>query len=540
MLDRVVEFLNEQSMVALFSIIAFGLLLGRLQFRGLSLGSSGVLFVGLLFGHLGVVTPAVVVTLGVILFVYAVGLQAGPRFVRSFQKHGLEFLSLVLVTLAAAFACCLVLAHYLDVPPTLSAGLFAGAMTSTPGLAAGMEILDDPTVAVGFGAAYPFGVLGVILFVQLAPRILRLDLSVEEKKARASSELEPVVNAWFQIKNPMVAGKTVDDMSAAHLTNTLLSRVAKGEEILAAKADVVLELGDHVRAVGTARELARLEMLLGPKVPDLPDTRSHVGTLTLHVTERAISGRTLAELKFRERYGVNITRIFRDDFEFVPHGDSRLEFGDTIRIAGSKEDCERVIPLVGHQEEKLRETQFLPLAIGLVSGVLLGLLPLPVPGGLEMRLGLAGGPLIAGLFIGHLGQIGAMSFRLPVAALFFIRELGLLFFLAGAGSSAGTQFWSVLQTHGWATVLVSVITGLAPMFAALWFARKILRWDALTSLGAICGAMTSTPGLGAVAKMSRTPAASLAYVAVYPAALIGATILTPSIGILLGAWLASG
>src|SRR5690606_5431588 len=116
MLDRVVEFLNEQSMVALFSIIAFGLLLGRLQFRGLSLGSSGVLFVGLLFGHLGVVTPAVVVTLGVILFVYAVGLQAGPRFVRSFQKHGLEFLSLVLVTLAAAFACCLVLAHYLDVP----------------------------------------------------------------------------------------------------------------------------------------------------------------------------------------------------------------------------------------------------------------------------------------------------------------------------------------------------------------------------------------------------------------------------------------
>lgn len=539
-MEPIVDFLNDQSMVALFSIIAIGSFIGSPSVRGLSLGSSGVLFVALLFGHFGVNIPPVVLTLGVILFVYAVGLQAGPRFVRSFQRRGLQYLSMSGVTLGCAFVACLVLALYLDLPPNFTAGMFAGALTSTPGLAAGLEILADPTVSIGYGAAYPFGVISVILFVQLVPKLFGLDLKTEEERARESSEADPVTNAWFQVQNPLIAGKSVDEVASAHLTNMLLSRVAKDGEMLAAKPDIQLELGDHVRAVGTAHDLRRLEMIIGPKVPDLLEARSHVGTVTLYVTERRVSGRTLAELQFRERFGVNITRIFRDEFEFVPKGSSRLELGDTIRVAGSKEDCERIIPIVGHQEDKLRETNFLPLALGLVAGVLLGLLPLPAPGGLQMRLGLAGGPLIAGLIAGHFGQVGQLSFRIPVAALFFIRELGLLFFLAGAGVSAGHEFVSVLKQQGWTTILLAVCTAWAPMAMAYFFARSVLRWDALTSLGAVCGAMTSTPGLGAVTKMSRAPAASLAYVAIYPAALIGTTVLTPAIGVALAAWYAGG
>lgn len=536
MWNSILAFLNEQSMVTLFAIIALGSILGSLKVRGVSLGASGVLFAGLFFGHFGVSVPEVIVTLGVVLFVYAVGLQAGPRFVRSFIQHGVQFLLLVLVTLSAGVVACLALACWLELSPNLCAGIFAGALTSTPGLAASVEILADPTVSVGFGAAYPFGVLGVILFVQLVPRLLRIDLTAEEQMARTAADVQPVINGWFRIENPLIAGRTVEEVSAAHLTDTQLSRVAKGEQTEAARAELVLELGDHVRAVGTPSELHRLEMILGPKVPDLPETKSNVTTMTLHVTEHAVVGKSLAELKWRERYGINVTRIFRDEFEFVPHGVSRLEFGDTIRVAGATEDCQRLVSVVGHQEEKLRETQFLPLALGLVAGVLFGLLPLPIPGGLEMRLGLAGGPLLAGLIAGHFGRLGRLSFRIPVAALYFIREIGLLFFLAGAGVGAGAQFWQVMQAQGMPVVVIAVATAIVPMVAAFAFARMVLKWDALTAFGAICGAMTSTPGLGLVSKMSRTPAASLAYVAVYPAALIGTTILAPGVGILLSAW----
>ena len=239
-------------------------------------------------------------------------------------------------------------------------------------------------------------------------------------------------------------------------------------------------------------------------------------------------GCTLAELHLRERYSINISRIWRDDFEFVPHGTTTLEFGDTIRIVGNRSDCESFTPVVGHQEERLHETQFMPLTLGLLTGVLLGFLQLPLPSGLSVSLGLAGGPLLSGLVVGHFGRIGPLTFRVPVAAKYFIRELGLLFFLAGAGVEAGHAFWPELRQQGPVLLLVGAAVTLAPMIAAYSVARLVLRWDALTAMGSICGAMTCTPGLGAVSRMARSQAGSLAYVAVYPTARSVSPSLRPS------------
>jgi putative transport protein len=228
-----------------------------------------------------------------------------------------------------------------------------------------------------------------------------------------------------------------------------------------------------------------------------------------------------------------VTRIWRDDFEFTPNATTSLEFGDTIRVVGNRGDCDRLVPVVGHQEERLQETAFTPLALGLLLGVLMGFIPLPLPGGLEVSLGLAGGPLLAGLIAGHFGRIGPLTFRVPMAAKYFIRELGLIFFLAAAGVAAGHEFWAVLRSQGVALLVGGLFTTMLPMIASFVAARWILRWDAITSLGAICGAMTSTPGLGAVATMSRSQASSLAYVAIYPTALIGITIVAPLLGMIL-------
>lgn len=525
--ESLVQLLAAQPMVALFVTIALGLLLGSVRLKGISLGASGVLFVAMVIGHQQVEVPGGVKDVGVVLFAYAIGLQAGPRFLRTLRGRGRAFAAVAAATLASGVATCAIGAWLAGLPPKLAAGVFAGALTSTPGLAAAWEVLGDSSVAVGYGAAYPFGVVGVILFVQVVPRLLGIDLAAASVRADSAMRGAPITVGWFQIRNPQLQDVTIAQFSAARMTDTLISRVVKGGQTMAALGDLVLACGDHVRAVGTESQLHSLELLLGPRVPDFHEAPSDVASVTLVVTEPAVTGRSLAELQFGERFSATITRIWRDDFEIIPHGSATLEFGDTIRVVGNRGDCERVAPAVGHQEGQLEETQLLPLALVLVAGLLLGMVAIPLPGGLRVSLQLAGGPLIAGLVAGHLGRLGPMSFRIPLAAKFFIRELGLTFFLAGAGIEAGHLIWRVLQAQGPALLAVGAATTLVPMIVALLLARFAFHWDPVTALGAICGSMTSTPGLGVLSAAARSQAASLAYVAAYPAALIGVTILAP-------------
>jgi putative transport protein len=441
--------------------------------------------------------------------------------------------AITITTLITALLTCGSLAWAMGIAPALAAGLLSGALTSTPALAASLEVLNEPSVAVGYGAAYPFGVLGVILFAQMVPRLLKMDLETEAAKAESATRLPRVHLAWFQLTNSQLFGKSISVLSSALPSSTLISRVAKHDGTRPALSDIVLEGGDHLSVVGSEHALNRVELLLGPRIAGFQEAPSEVTSITLVVSASAVVGKTLAELKLREKFSVNVSRIWRDDFEFVPHGITTLEFGDTIRVVGNLCDCQSLAPVVGHQEERLQETPFLPLTMGLLVGVVLGFVALPLPGGLSVSLGLAGGPLLAGLVAGHFGRIGRLTFRVPIAAKIFIRELGLIFFLAGAGVAAGHEFWPVLQRQGVALIGVGVMTTLVPMAVAFTMARFLLHWDAVTALGAVCGAMTSTPGLGVVVKLTRSQASSLAYVAVYPTALIGVTVLAPLMGVLL-------
>jgi putative transport protein len=292
--------------------------------------------------------------------------------------------------------------------------------------------------------------------------------------------------------------------------------------------------GQHVRVVGTETDLERMELILGPRVVDFDEPRSAITSATLVVTENAICSKSLEQMQFRERYGVTVTRIVRDNFEFVPGAKTTFEFGDEIRVVGDESDCQRIISVVGHQAERLHETRFIPLGIGLLIGVVLGQLPIPLPAGNTVSLGLAGGPLLAGLVCGHFGRIGRVNFRMPVAARMFINELGLVLFLGSAGVRAGEHFWQVLQQQGSELLTLAVIATMVPLVGSFLLARVVFRWDALTSLGAMCGAMTSTPGLGVITKIADSSAPSTAYVAVYPMALLAISLLAPVLGTLLG------
>ncbi|MBE7557860.1 hypothetical protein HS125_02465 [bacterium] len=522
-MPALIDFLSNHAIFTLFVILSLGVLVGELGIRGVSLGTSGVFFVALLFGHYGVTVSPEIETLGVVLFVYSIGLSAGPRFFKTFQKRALMFAWLAVATITAGFAAAAVVEAAFHFGPALSTGVFTGALTSTPGLAAAQESLSDPHVAVGYGIAYPFGVVGVVLFVQVLPRLLRVNLRHEEQRGPAHLRLPSLANAWFEIRNPQVAGKTVDQFTSMHLLDFTLSRISRGASVTPARSDEMLHVGDHVRVVGTPENLDKLELLLGPRVPDMQEPPSNVASRTLVVTEKSVAGKRLDELQIRERFGVVVTRLWRDDIELVPKADSTLEIGDTIRIVGDAADCDRLAPLLGQSDQKQHETAFLPILLGLMLGAFLGLVPFQL-GGVNVKLGMAGGPLLVGLLLGHFGRIGKMRARMPLAAKYFIREMGLILFLAGSGTAAGSQFVAVFREYGPPLLLAGATVTILPMLVAVVLARRCFRLDMLSTLGAVCGGMTCTPGLGALRNLTDSETPAITYATVYPVALIFVTV----------------
>jgi putative transport protein len=468
-----------------------------------------------------------------VFFVYSVGLQAGPHFIRTIRRRGWSFIALAFVTLLSAWIASFLLAWGLGIDPAVATGIYAGALTSTPALAASLQAVNDPNISVGYGVAYPFGVIGVIVFVQLVPRILRIDWAQEEARAKKDQRRPVVEAAWFEITNPQIDGRTIQEVEATYLVGVVVSRIYDKYVAMPAHAESHLALGQHVRVVGAESDLKKSELLLGPRSPDFAEPPSAITTMTLLVTEDSVCGQTLAEMQLRDRYGITITRMWRDEFEFVPSGSTTLEFGDEVRVVGDVADCQRVAGLVGHQMERLHETRFLPLGLGLLAGLLIGQIPLPLPGGFTLQLGLAGGPLLAGLFAGHLGRIGHIHFRMPVAARIFMNELGLVLFLAYAGASAGEGFVEVVRSGGTSLLWAAIGVTLTPMIVAFLVVRYVFRWDALNCLGALAGAMTCTPGLGTLTKLTRSSTPSAAYVAVYPFALLIVSLLAPLLGAVL-------
>jgi putative transport protein len=514
-------------------MLALGFLLGEIKVKGISLGASGVFFLALLFGHFKIEVPKEIGIFGVVLFVYAIGLGAGPRFFKTFRKRGISFAILAMSTLLAGAVATIIAELIFGFGPALSCGLFTGALTSTPGLASALDTLKDPGVSVGYGIAYPFGVVGVVLFVQLIPRLLRIDIKAEAKRESLRKQAPSLSKIWIEIKNPLLHGKTISEFNAGHFLDIAISRITKMEHTIPAINDAVLQLGDRLRVIGTEDNLKMAEMVVGPRIKDIVEPPSNIASRTLIVTEDKVAGKTLAQLEITERYEVVVTRLWRDELEFVPHGETTLEVGDTVRIVGEADDCDRFVPLVGHQERKLNETRFLPVLLGLMLGAYVGVFPLQLPGGISIKLGMAGGPLFVALIIGHFGRLGRMRFRLPLAANYFIRELGLILFLASAGTSAGTHFMEVVRNNGASLFLAGALITLVPLSTSYLIARKFFKLDILTTLGIICGGMTSTPGLGVVNDVSDSQTPAVAYATVYPVALILVTVLAQMLALLL-------
>jgi putative transport protein len=514
------EFLHQGYFV-LFLIISLGIIIGNLKVKGFSLDSSAVIFVALLLGHYGFTVPSEFQTLGLLLFIFTIGIQAGPGFVDAFLKHGRKLMVLCLILISIGALIAFISIIWLGLPAEIVVGVFNGAMTSTPGLAAAVEATNSPSTAVGFGLAYPIGVVGVILFVQLFPRFFNISFAKEEKEyeEKLHDDYPGITNRILKVTNKNVHGRSIRTLDLRRITDGVLSRVKQNGITFAPTADTVLYEGDVVKAVGSEDALQRMELLIGVQVDEDLSFDEHYIVNWLLVTNRKIVNKSLKELNLTAM-NATVTRIRRGEIDMIPRPQSRLRFGDKLLIAGSQQEMGEVMRLLGNDEKRLSETNFLPIALGIVIGVLLGLITIPFFGLFKFSLGLTGGVLTSALILSNIGKTGPIIWSMSGSANMLLRKFGLLIFMAAIGTSAGSEMGGVFQRQGLTIIGVGALITIIPLIVTGLIGFKAYKLNFITLLGVLTGSMTSTPGLAAVDNKTESEAASVGYTTVYPVALV--------------------
>lgn len=515
-------------MLVLFAILAIGSWIGHLSIRGMALGTAGVLFTALVFGHFGLTVPKEIMDLGLLLFAYSVGLQAGPTFFRTFRRRGMQYVVIGLVIVTTGILATIGVGLLLNLPYDLASGLYTGALTCTPALAAAIDVVEriapgtSASVSVGYGIAYPFSMIGVVLLVQFLPRLYRRDLLSEEKRwlEEKRSETPGIEARQYLISNPNCEGKKVREINPHRMSLSNISRIKRGEDVFPATADMVVHQGDIVMVVGMPEELQKMNLLLGEEVHTRMDMNTTVLAMDVDVIEDSLVGKKLSELRVFERYNVVITRIRRQGIELTPTGEITLEMGDTIRVVGERTATQEFVQLVHGPERRADETNMVPFLFGLLIGIAVGIIPISLPNGLVIKLGSAGGAFLVSLMVGHFGRIGPFRMYVPAAAKNLSRELGLMLFLAGAGVNAGAQFIQILQARGLILVAGGAAITILSVLAGLLVMGPFFKMNLLSTMGALCASMTNPPGLGAANTQTDSDLPTLSYASVYPVALI--------------------
>jgi putative transport protein len=517
----VVRSLLEDQLLLLFVILFLGSVFGKLSIRGLSLGSSGVLLVAMVFGHFGFQVSGTVQQLGLSLFIVAVGLQAGPRFFRMMRSNGIVFGIIGLIVVFVAAVVTVVVSKLFHFSPALSIGLMTGALTSTPGLAAALQATNDPLASVGYGIAYPFGVLAVVLFVQLLPRLLKIDLEKDLQNSNRINRNEESPEAMtIEVTNGFYHKKTLMEFHFDLYHSIVISRVIRKDRTIIALNDTVILKGDRLVAVGLKDDLEKFCQDIGKEVEiDFRNT-DHIKFRKVTVDSEEVIGKNLKELGLRSKYGVTVTRIARSGLEYNQNPKWRLERGDVLTIVSSEDRLNEVEMLFSRKHHTVTNVHILSLSFILLIGIAVGMIPIHLPGLGTINFGVAGGPLFVALIIGHFGKLGPIQARYYQPSTRVVSDIGLVLFLAGAGTTAGQGIVEVVQNEGLGLVFGGSLITLTPIIAGYYIARKWFRINVTHSLGALCGGMTSTPGLGSVNQLIDSEEPAIAYAAAYPFALI--------------------
>jgi putative transport protein len=507
---------------AIFVIISLGFMLGSVKFMGISFDISAVIFVALIFGHFGVLLPPIIERIGMVLFIFTVGIQAGPGFLDSFKKHGRKLALLASLIIVFGVVIAFLVMFFLKIEPALVVGLLCGALTSTPGLTVAIDATSSPLASIGYSIAYPFGVIGVIVFVKLIPKFLKIDLVAENARVEAEQKFAfPIIlNAHFEVENESIVGKSLKSLMVRSMTGATISRIQHRDVCFTPKSSTVLSKGDIIRAVGTVEALEKVEVLVGKKVNFEILLDSEYVVEQLLVTNKRLVNKTLGELSLDQGYNAVVTRVRRSGIDIAPSPSLSLRFGDKLTVACQKDSLSSLSNVLGNNDRILSDTDFLPISLGIVLGILLGYVQVSFLDNFSLGLGLSGGILIMAIILSGIGKTGPIIWTMSGSANQLLRQLGLLFFLAGVGTRAGEHLVETLLNSGVMLLLVGLAITILPMVFALIINKYFLKIDLFELLGAITGGMTSTPGLAACDSLTTSNLPGKAYAAVYPIAMV--------------------
>lgn len=521
------------SIFVLSLAIAAGIFLGaKLKIKGITLGITWILFCAIACSHFGMTLDPLVESfakdLGLILFVYSIGLQVGPGFFSSFGKGGL---SLNMLSASIVFLGCLTtyVIHVLSgVDIATMTGVLFGAVTNTPGLGAAQQAYQDltgvsnPNIASGYAMAYPLGVVGIIFSMLFIRWIFRVKLEKEEDQVKAEKgEEQQIASFDMKLTNPQIDGIRVRDLKLLTHVNIVVSRLldVNGNEFMP-DADTILHVGDRVRFVGDAKN-ERTIMLLGERTEVAWEEKEkdiHLVNRHIIVTKPKMNGRRIGELKVRAAYQITITRIRRAGIELLATPDLILQLGDRLTVVGEQEAVDKVAKVFGNSTKKLDAPNLASLFFGIILGVTLGSLPFALPGlSQPFKLGIAGGSLIVAILMGAFGTKWHMVTYTTSSANLMIREIGIALFLASVGFGAGKSFIPTLLEGGYVWIGYGVLITLLPLLIIGIIGRQWLKLDYFTLMGLIAGSTTDPPALAyATSQSSQNDRAAVAYSTVYP------------------------
>ena len=556
------------SLLILALVSCLGLAVGSLAFKGIRFGAAAVLFVGIAFGHYGLSIDHEILhfvrEFGLILFVYGVGITVGPGFFASLRSGGLR-LNLVAATIVVCGALLTAgIAKFAGIPLPIAVGMFSGATTNTPSLAAATQALSenppstgtalaalaqvDPARAdalrppnaltdsvqaalrkdttkmpgLGYAVAYPFGVVGVLVSMLLLRAFLGTKAKEEEMDGEETTS-GPLVSENFEVANDALVGRKLGDITLLESIDLVVSRIRQGEVVEVARPHHVLGRGDILLAVGTQEAMLEMRTLCGRNADvDLRTLGDALNVQWLTLSNKKLVGMPAGDLRLGREAGVRLTRIRRGEVELHPARDLKLQFGDSLRVVGTEQGLATARGMIGDSRAALQHPDIVVVFLGIALGVILGSLPVFLPGmPAPVKLGLAGGPLLVAIFLSRMLRIGNVVTTLPLSANVALKEVGITLFLAAVGLKSGESFvHTLLHGQGLTWMLWAMAITALPLWIGIAAARWLLKVPYPSLLGMMAGSMTDPPALAFSGTLTRSQATNVAYATVYPLTMI--------------------
>jgi putative transport protein len=525
-----IELLSQSSLLLLFVVLAVGAPLGKIKIAGVNLGIASVLFTGLAFGALSpdIKLPAIVYEIGLVLFIYCIGISSGEQFFGNLKKKGWRENSLALGVIVFAFLLVLLVGSVTSLKYSHLAGIFSGSLTNTPALAASLEFIKGVTPialiesalaepVVAYSVCYPMGVIGMILAIVLFQKIFKVSLKTNAEV----EEADKLTNATVVITNEQLIGQSIREIKATNNLKVVFGRIKRGGSSFLALETVTLASGDLMTIVGKPAEIEKAISLLGKRSEiHLEVEHQQLDMRRVFVSNHDIIGQSLKDLNLPHTMGIIITRIRRGDSDILPKANTTLQFGDRVRILTGRNELASASKFFGDSYAAQSEIDILTLSLGMAAGFLLGMIPIPLPGGITLKLGIAGGPLIVALLLGSINRVGKLVFVMPFSANHTIRQLGLVLFLAGVGTRSGYAFRETLahSDDGLTFFMAGGILTISVAFLFLFVGTRYLKIPFPKLAGMLSGVQTQPAVLAFVNEQAKSEQPNIGYSSVFPIA----------------------